>query len=320
MVRKRLDQLRLVLLLGFRCDCVFSCLSLEWKNYVLFLHSFPKRSSSVSRSRASWKFKWRSGPLKKQDLCSQAAALWLESFCAVEGNLSLEDLWCRHMADEAVLSNVQFRTNINCMHVILLLAGQEFFRIYHDYSTHVSTTQNFKSTGRVARYQPYCQRSSFAAKHGLEVRNEQLGFRPDRSAQPWWALDLFGGWSPRTWLWPNGIQLYGLLPWCSGSTSLWPLPAIHFTRDGAPRWRSSLGPIWPVTPGNTAPKDECELPQGGGREEGRRVSANRRKYNGTTPIVDPSRHCQNCSDYFGAWNWPNMTWLVPVAVRECDSC
>ena len=158
-------------------------------------------------------------------------------------------------------------------------------------------------------------------QHGLEVRNEQLGFRPDRSAQPWWALNLFGRWSPRTWLWPNGIQLYGLLPWCSGSTSLWPLPAINFTRDGAPRWRSSLGPIWPVTAGNTAPKDECELPQGGGRrEEGRRVSANRRKYNGTRPIVDPSRHCQNCSDCFGAWNWPNMTWLVPVAVRECDSC
>ena len=108
--------------------------------------------------------------------------------------------------------------------------------------------------------------------HGLEVCDEQLGFWRDRS-QPRWALDLFGRWSPWTCIGPNGIQLYCLLSWCSGSTSLWPLPAIHLRWDRAPRWLSSLGPIRPVTAGDTAPKELCELSRAqGGGEEGGRVS------------------------------------------------
>ena len=102
------------------------------------------------------------------------------------------------------------------------------------------------------------EHSSNRFQHGLEVCDEQLGFWCDRS-QPRWALDLFGRWSPWTCIRPNGIQLHGLLSWCSGSTSLWPLPAIHLRWDRAPRWLSSLGPIRPVTAGDTAPKELCEL-------------------------------------------------------------
>ena len=151
-----------------------------------------------------------------------------------------------------------------------------------------------------------------AVQHGPEVLGEQLGFW--WSAQPRWALDVLGWWSPWTCIWPYGIQLYGLLSWCSGSTSLWSLPAIHRARDGAPRWRSSLGPVRPVIAGDTAPKDVSELPQGGRREEGRRVSA----IQGTHRNPYPRNCCQNCSECFWEWNWPTVSWLVAVTLRASD--
>ena len=157
-----------------------------------------------------------------------------------------------------------------------------------------------------------CKKPLSAVQHGPEVLGEQLGFW--WSAQPRWALDVLGRWSPWTCIWPYGIQLHGLLSWCSGSTSLWSLPAIHRARDGAPRWRSSLGPVRPVIAGDTAPKDLRELPQGGRREEGRRVSA----IWGTNRNLNPRNCCQNCSECFWEWNWPTVSWLVAVTLRASD--